>query len=139
MTLMHFDPDLTPASSTISAPAPTIVQTVTVTTLPSESRAYLSRPVEQWSWSDLRDYVVHQIESRFGTFPRDAKKEYGIFSRFHKAYGEKAGLIAKHAFEVSDGWWANAPISVNRFCKGSDPYFAEPILARLVEKPVQAW
>ena len=65
--------------------------------------------------------------------------EFGIFSRFHKTYGEQAGKIAKHAFEVADGYWANAPISVNRFTKGSDPYFAEPILARLVQTPTQAW
>ena len=139
MTLLYFDPDLTPASHSSTAAAPTVVETVTVTQLPSEARGYLSRPVEQWSWSDLRDYVVAEIEARFGTFPRDSKKEFGIFSRFHKTYGEQAGKIAKHAFEVADGYWANAPISVNRFTKGSDPYFAEPILARLVQTPTQAW
>lgn len=139
MTLLHFDPDLTPVASTTRQQSPTIVETITVQTLPLESKAFLARPADQWSWSDLRDYVVTEIERRFGTFPRDAKKEYGIFTRFHKAYGERSGMIAKHAFEVCDGWWSNAPISINRFCKGSDPYFAEPILARLVKAPVARW
>jgi hypothetical protein len=136
--LMHFDADTTPRQTSREvSTAPTVVETVTVTTLPSEARGFLSRDDAQWSWSDLRDYVVHEIERRFGTFPRDAKKEFGIFSRFVKEHGEQAAAIAKYAFEVCDGWWQGAPISVNRFCKGSD--FAAPIKQSLVAQPVQDW
>lgn len=119
-----------PAQQSVVTTAP-IVERVTVTQIPSESRGFLATPMERWSWQDLRDYVVHSIEKRHGTFPRDAKKESGIFSRFHREYGADAGRIAQYAFEVCDGWWKNSPVSVSRFTKGSDPYFAAPILERL--------
>lgn len=138
-TLMYFEPAshspapraTLPASHSQTAPV-VIVETVTVQVAPSESLGYLTRPDSQWVWSDLRDYVVHEIEVRFGTFPRDAKKEYGIFTRFSKEFGADASRIARTAFEVHNGWWANAPISVNRFCKASDVYFGQPIQRNLL-------
>ncbi len=120
------------------APAPVhsstsagITETLTVTPTLSESKTHLLKPAEQWGWSELRDYVVASYEERFGAFPRDQRKEYGIFQRFSKEYGNQAGPIAQYAFETCDGWWMNAMVTVNRFCKGSDPYFAAPILNRL--------
>lgn len=132
--MLHFAAPTTPAkpaSTTVAAPA--VVETVTVTPLPSQSRSHLLKARAQWGWQEVRDYVVTEIEARFGAFPRDAKKEYGIFSRFAKQYGERAGDIAAYAFETCDGWWLNAPVSVTRFCKGSDPYFGDRILQRLSE------
>lgn len=134
MSLIAFDADLSPRTRQSEQPlGPVITETVTVTPLPSESRTHLLADAGAWGWSELRDYVVSEIEKRFGAFPRDQKKEYGIFSRFAREHGPHAALIARHAFEVCDGWWANAPISVNRFCKGSDPYFALPIKERLMD------
>lgn len=132
-------PSAAPAQAPRRAAAPAapvartaaVTETVTVTQLPSESRTHLLKPVDQWGWSELRDYVVTAHEERFGPFPRDARKEYGIFTRFAKEWGGHAGAIAKYAFETCDGWWMNAPVTVNRFCKGSDPYFAKPIMDRL--------
>lgn len=134
MSLIAFFPS-TAASTTTPAPqaetvaAPVVVQTVTVQ--PVASRTDMLVADEHWTWTELRDYVVAQIESRFGAFPRDSKKEYGIFNRFIKDHGARGVLAAKTAFEVYDGWWNGAPISINRFAKGSDPYFVTPILARL--------
>lgn len=147
--MRNFAPSMSPSTRT-SAPslsattrtsAPVIRDVVTVTALPSESRAFLAKPAEQWSWSDLRDYVVTQIEQTHGMFPRNQQKEYGVFSRFHKEYGVQAVAIARYAFEVGGGMWANAPISINRFTKNSDPYFAAPILERLAAAPetVAGW
>lgn len=118
---------------------PPVRERVTATVEPSASRGYVGKDPEQWSWSDLRDYVVAQVEERFGAFPRDSKKEYGIFKRFAEAWGARAGRIARYAFEVEGGYWLGAPISVYRFTKNSDPFFAEPISARLAEAPVQGW
>ncbi len=119
-----------PVSQTVEAP--TLVQTVTVT--PTPSRSDLLAATENWTWMELRDYVVAEITSRFGPFPRDSRKEHGIFSRFLNTYGQDGIEVAKFAFgPVCDGWWGSAPISVNRFCKGSDAYFCQPILARLAE------
>lgn len=130
--LLALDADLTRPSQRYVPPVAVDVQ-VAVTQMPSESRAFLAKSDEVWGWSDLRDYVVHEIEARFGTFPRDAKKEFGIFSRFVKEHGAASAAIARYAFEQCNGFWANAPISVNRFCKASDPFFAEPIKTRLAD------
>lgn len=109
--------------------APTVIETVTVEVIPS--RTDLTMVESEWTWSELRDYVVAQIIQRFGPFPRDAKKEFGIFSRFLKENGVNGIRVAKAAFEIYDGWWNGAPISINRFTRGSDPYFVVPIVQRL--------
>lgn len=141
--LLDLDADFTPraARTTVTTPAPSVqvVEDVEVTLMPSEGRAYLTKDPSAWAWSDLRDYVVHEIEARFGVWPRDSKKEFGIFTRFAKEHGADAGRIAKFAFETHNGIWAGAPISVNRFCKGSDPFFADPIKARLAGSTTAGW
>lgn len=120
------------AGTTTVAVAPAIVEKVTVRTLPSEGgKGYLLRAPEAWTWEDLRDYVVAQIEARFGVFPRDQRKEYGIFARFAKQYGPDAGRIARYVFDLEDGMWCGAPISIYRFTKASDAYFGDVILSRI--------
>lgn len=125
-----------PSPSAPSAPVetvPVVVQRVTVT--PTVSRTDLLTDAEQWAWEELRDYVVAEITRRFGAFPRDARKEYGIFNSFVARHGADAAAIAQYAFgPILDGWWGKAPISINRFAKNSDPYFAAPILARLNDR-----
>ena len=144
--MRNFDTELDRQGvSRMVATAPTVSTTVEVVVeeevsvirRPSTSRAYLGK--SQWAWDDLRDYVVAEIEARFGAFPRDSRKEAGIFKSFLSRWPDQAAEIARYAFEVCDGRWGGAPISVNRFCKGSDPYFAEKIVARLVETPVKDW
>lgn len=117
------------ASSAVAVP----VSTSSFQQPASQSRGYLLRDDGQWSWQDLRDYVVGQIEQRFGPFPRDAVKEASIFKGFVSRHGASAAPIARYAFEVCGGVWANGNIQVYRFCKGSDPFFAVPIAQRLSE------
>lgn len=110
--------------------APTVVQRVTIQ--PVAARSDLLVEAERWGWSELRDYVVAQILDRFGPFPRDSRKEYGIFNRYFNAYGMDGIRVSEFAFgPVCEGWWGGAPISINRYSKASDPYFTEPILQRL--------
>lgn len=139
MSLRYFEPEV--GVKPVMAPSQTVAveQTVTIAPRPSQSRAFVAKEETTWDWSDLRDYVVSQIETRFGAFPRDAKKEAGIFKSFLARHPEDAVAIARFAFEVEDGYWAGAPISVNRFCKASDPYFAEKIKPRMVAQPVTGW
>lgn len=80
-----------------------------------------------WGWEEVRDYVVTQVELRWGAQPRDPLKEAGIFKGFVSRWGGKAESIARAAFEVHGGMWKGAPVQVGRFAKGSDPYFAEII------------
>lgn len=132
--LIAFFPTTGPVAAKQQAPvevAPVVTQQVTVEQVPS--RTDLAREESQWSWQELRDYVVAQIIAKHGPFPRDAKKEFGIFSRYLRDHGQAGIAVAKAAFEMYDGYWRGAPISINRFSKGSDPYFVEPILARLTE------
>lgn len=126
-------PPAAPPAAPVEQAAPTVVQRVTLTPLPS--RSDLLKAGEQWSWAEFRDYVCAEIICRFGAFPRDSRKEYGIFSRYLSTFGNTDAIrIAEYAFgPVCEGWWGNAPISVNRFCRASDPYFSIPILERLNE------
>lgn len=98
-----------------------------------ESKRWLMNPLSEWGWEELRDYVMGEIQSRQGAIPRNPLKEASIFKRFVKQWGDKAKPIAQYAFEVLDGMWAGAPVSVNRFCKGSDEFFAQEIARRLDE------
>lgn len=132
MSSTAFFPNLTPAAAPATTTQVSSVQVSQVVTVnPVAARSDLLVEETKWSWQELRDYVVSQIEQRFGPFPRDARKEYGIFNRFLTEHGENGIRAAKAAFEIYDGWWNGAPISVNRFTRGSDPYFVTPILERL--------
>lgn len=108
---------------------------VTTTTRVSTSSApqkYMLKDERDWTWSDLRDYIVTSGEKRFGTQLRDPAKEAGIIKAFIKRHGiENAVLVAMAAFEVYSGMWMNAPVTVTRFTTNNDPYFADVILARV--------
>ena len=82
---------------------------------------------EAWTWEQRRDYVVGEITARWGARPRDPLKESGIFKGFVNRWGAQSEPIARAAFETYNGIWNGAPVSVERFSKGSDPYFAEVI------------
>jgi hypothetical protein len=118
----------------IDESGPVATQAVTVTPVASRGRSYLTSDPMEWSPEQLRDYVISEIEARFGVRGRDPIRETAIFKRFVKTWGELAGPIAKFAFEVRDGWWQNAPISINRFCRQSDSYFARPIAEQVIER-----
>lgn len=105
---------------------PVVTETVTITR-PEVRTTDVGKDPARWDWEDLRNYVVREIESRFGEFPKDPLRLKGIFQGFARRHGELAGPIAVAAFELHGGRWKGAPISVTRFCAGSDPYFAVPI------------
>lgn len=128
MSLVNYDDDVV-ETVIVQQPTPVITQHVVVR--PSASSTHVLKPVDQWGWEEVRDYVVGSIEARHGAFPRNFKTEGSIFKSFTNRWGAKAGLIAKIAFEEFDGMWKGAPISVNRFCVGSDPYFAAPLSERV--------
>lgn len=108
---------------------PTVTETVRVTSVAQAQ--YLLKPDSDWTASDLRDYVMSQIEEFHGPQLRNSVKELAIFKSFRQRYGDKAVAIARFAFEQQRGMWQRAPISVNRFCKASDPYFGDVIAERL--------
>lgn len=112
--------------------APVVQETVRVLPASSKGTAFVMKDETIWGWSDLRDYVIGEIEKRHGPQVRDPRKEAGIFKSFMSRWPEQGVAIAKAAFgPVNDGMWRNAPISVNRFCLASDPYFAAVIASRL--------
>lgn len=129
------------AQSTTTAPR-TVAVTVPVVDVVQETRViqpsasaaagYLMRPDAEWGWSDLRDFVIAEIEKRHGPQLRDPKREKSIFQGFMNRWPENSVGIARAAFgPAHNGMWRNAPISVNRFCKGSDVYFSAIIAERL--------
>lgn len=121
MALMNIAPE----RNRKSAPEPIVNQPR------NERKAFLAVESDAWTWEELRDYVVTEIQSRGWQQPRNLKTEPSIFQRFKNKWGSQAGPIAQCAFTRYDGWWMGAPISINRFCKGSDPYFAEKIVQNL--------
>lgn len=123
-----------------ASPQPEIVQqapvqtaqTVTTTRVDTAESVYLLKPVPQWTWQDLRDYVITEAEKRSGPQIRNLAKESGIFKGFIGRYGiESAVMIAIAAYEIYEGIWRSAPIGVTRFTKGNDPYFSDVILATM--------
>lgn len=112
--------------------APQVESIVTVTPVRQQTSAsHLIATGEQWTWQQLRDYVITQIQHFHGPQPSNPIKEKAIFSGFLNRWGNDAVTVARAAFEVHEGMWHSAPISVNRFCKASDAYFAAPILDRV--------
>lgn len=93
---------------------------------------FLAKPERDWNWTDLRDYIAAEVERHHGPQTRDSAKESGIVKSFISRWGiETAVLIAQAAFEVYGGMWRNAPITMTRFTKNSDPYFAQVIVDKL--------
>ncbi len=93
----------------------------------------LDSPMD-WSWEQLRDYVMRSIAERHGPQPRREQHTINsIFKSFANRWGSQAGLIARFAFEQQDGFWRSAPVSIERFTKGNDEYFARPIAERLAD------
>lgn len=112
------------------APAiPVVQETLRVT--PVAGAAYLMKDDAVWTAEDLRDYVMGQIVMYHGPQIRNPIKELAIFKSFMTRYDGKAVSIARFAFEQQRGMWQRAPISATRFCRGSDPYFGDPIAKRL--------
>lgn len=132
--LVYFDSELDLTSSVRVVETATIVPTVSDAVAVDQPvrTAFLAKEYQDWCWEDLRDYVAREIIQRFGVFPRDPRKEYGIFTSFVNRWGiEMAVAIAKYAYETHDGIWKGAPVRMQRFCKGSDPYFSVPIATYL--------
>jgi hypothetical protein len=117
---------------TVRVEAPRVTTSVTVSSADTSVRqTYALKADASWTWEDLRDYVVTQIEQRFGAFPRNTNAETGIFKGFMARHGADAVRIARYAFEDRKGIWVKAPVKIGRFMKDSDEYFAVPILERL--------
>lgn len=119
----------------ITTEVPRVVQRVTVTPRRapmSTAASYLARPPGQWGWSDLRDYVVAEVEARHGPIQgRDPAREAAIFKRFLRQWGDLAVPIARFAFAPpQDGHWSGV-VGITRFCKAADVDFAGPIAERL--------
>jgi hypothetical protein len=126
MELIEFeDTDLFPVNE--------VVTTVMVETPILITSTVKAEPVTEEQWRSLQAYVVDQIIEIHGPFfRRDALKESGTFKGFISRWGyENAMAIARAAFEAHGGMWYNSPVRVERFTKGSDPYFAQPIAALL--------
>lgn len=126
MTLIDFNAPLT----TTKQPGVSVQVAVPTIAVASTSRTHMMGGA--WGWQELRDYVISQIERRFGPVPRDPLKEKGIFEGFINRWGsDKARAIAEAAFETHGGMWRSAPVSIYRFTMRNDAYFAEVIAASL--------
>lgn len=129
--VVPFDQSSTASVVQVQDQIPVVSETVKVHQFTPPPVTHVLHRDETWTWYELRDYVVGKIVEIHGVFPRNDKKEMGIFKAFATRWGTDAPAIARYAFESMGGYWKNAPVSVNRFCKGSDPYFAQLIVNHL--------
>lgn len=125
MALRSFDPEDLPRGFR-SDPVPSLP----VIAPPSASRLHLVSS-RAWDWEALRDYIIERLEHRWGPQHRDPIKEAAIFRSFVKRWGAQSEAISRYVFEVADGIWMGTAVSINRWAKGSDPYFAAVINQKL--------
>lgn len=102
-----------------------------VRSVAASTKTHLLADGERWTWQQLRDYTVAEIESRQGVQAYESPKLIGIFKGFSGRWGDQASAITRYAFEVCDGIWVGRPVTVTNWCKGADPFFATPIAERL--------
>jgi hypothetical protein len=130
--------DLNSLRRTRPAQVTTVVPKITETVVISRTRETRTTDVGtrpgDWSWEELRDYVVRWIETHHGEFPKDPVRIASTFKAFKRRHGEMAGPIAVTAMELHHGMWMGSPISVNRFCEKSDKIFAHPIKESLLKR-----
>ena len=124
-------PSPSPQATVESTSTVALVDETSVSLMANSRHSYLGKADETWDWRDLLDYVVDQIERLHGPFVRESGKEYGIFNAFVGRWGDRSAAIARYAFETNGGYWVNAPITITRFTKGNDPFFALPISQRI--------
>jgi hypothetical protein len=128
--MINFDtPQKTaPSPVTVTTEVPAVQETVTITPVVKKATP---APKGTVTWEKLRDYVIEKVEATSGPFPRDIRKENTIFMAFSARWQELAEPIAQHAFEACEGIWKGAPVSVARFHRTSDSFFAQPIAEQL--------
>lgn len=126
--------DLSPAAYGRTIPTHVPNPAVTPAAMPPAPRRAVTDlldSTENWTWQQLRDYVLRACAERHGPAPVDDIKTSAIFKAFHARWGTLAGPIARFAYQQQDGYWRSAPVTPTRFCKASDDYFAAPIAERL--------
>jgi hypothetical protein len=134
--LLNLSADVTYGRTAAPTPSPLSVPSQTIRTAHTApvamAAADLLDPPEDWSWEQLRDYVLRAVAERHGPQPRrETPQVNSIFKSFVTRWGRNAGPIARFAFEQQDGYWRSAPVTITRFTKGNDDYFAGPISERL--------
>lgn len=129
VAVINFDTDLDRQRSTSTATH----RSRTPRSRPEKQKhSYMAAKPGGWDWEALRDYVASSILRTHGPFERNFMKEKAIFSRFIRTFGpDVAERIARHTFEVQGGWHEGSPVGINKFCKGSDPFYAIPVAKKM--------
>lgn len=99
---------------------------------PTAHKSHLvTHNMQRWTWRQVRDYIIEQIEARQGAQHQEVAKDAGIIKAFCNRWGDLAPHIAQYAYETADGVWDHRPITVLSFCKAGDARFASVIADRL--------
>lgn len=99
---------------------------------PALSPSAPSRTVTKQS---LSAYIQERIiECNGPQLPCDRAEE--ILNGFWDRFGVEAGMaICAQVFDVRNGMWHNAPVTVLRFQEGQDQFFANPLLEEALARP----
>jgi len=117
----------------VEVAAPVVVpEAPTPAQAPVVDASHTMTPDDEWDWEDMRNFCMSEMERYHGPQVRNPIKEKSIFGSFVSRHGSaNSAAIARFAFGFCKGMWNSAPISINRFCKASDQYFADQIKQRL--------
>lgn len=103
--------------------------TLTLAPLSPDQAARMARPAGEWTVGDVCAYVTEEMARIHGAqLPGGDPEE--ILASFCERRGiPQAALIARTAFEIYNGMWYGAPITIKRFTEGHDSFFSDPIVA----------
>lgn len=106
------------------ASAPAVTERVRIGT--TTERAYLI--AGDWGWREVRDYVVEQMQQRWGAPQRPpVTKEAGIFKGFVGRWGTTAEMIVRYIFERRDGIVDGRRVKITDFTSAADARVAGPV------------
>lgn len=108
-----------------------VTQRSSITPVSAAQAARATKEARHWSAADFAAFVLEEINRACGEQLPVSDGDAILAGFFDRWGAETAVRIAKAAFELYGGFWANAPVTVRRFADTHDEFFAYRILAAL--------
>jgi len=111
----------------------TLSSSVTLTDVSLAQAARCARTLEAWTSDDVYAYTLEELLRVHGPqLPSLGTDEHfrKIMDEFCERFGiPAAARIVRAVFEVYNGMWQGAPLTILRFTPGHDSFFSDQILA----------
>ena len=108
--------------------APEIVTSLSVIPVSPAQAARAQLDPACWTAADVQAYICEEIERIHGP-QLPGSDAAAVLGAFCDRFGIPAAVrIARAAFEVYNGMWRNAPVTIRRFTAAHDDFFARQLL-----------